>query len=99
MIETAIAVVPAFLNNAGVPELLLILVIILVLFGSTKIPALMRGVGQGVVEFKKGMSEAKQIDQNQKMQQQQQSQAAQPPAQPGAPATPPPQQETNPQQK
>ena len=41
----------------GVPELLVILVIVLLLFGSTKIPALMRGLGQGINEFKKGARE------------------------------------------
>ncbi len=41
----------------GMPELLVILVIVLLLFGSTKIPALMKGLGQGIGEFKKGMKE------------------------------------------
>ncbi len=38
-------------------ELIVILVIVLLLFGSTKIPQLMRGMGQGIGEFKKGMKE------------------------------------------
>lgn len=41
----------------GMPEIIVILVIVLLLFGSTKIPQLMRGMGQGIGEFKKGMKE------------------------------------------
>lgn len=35
----------------GTPEILLILVVVLVLFGGKKIPELMRGLGEGVREF------------------------------------------------
>ena len=38
---------------AGGQEILIIALIILVLFGGTKIPALMRGMGQGIREFRK----------------------------------------------
>jgi sec-independent protein translocase protein TatA len=41
------------LEAPGLPELLLILVVILLLFGGKKIPELMRGLGQGIKEFKK----------------------------------------------
>jgi sec-independent protein translocase protein TatA len=41
----------------GVQEGLIVLVAVLVLFGGKKIPELMRGVGQGVGELKKGMEE------------------------------------------
>ena len=37
-------------------ELLVILAIILVLFGSSKIPALGKGLGEGIRNFKKGLS-------------------------------------------
>ena len=37
----------------GGTELIVILAIILLLFGSTKLPALARGLGQSVKEFKK----------------------------------------------
>jgi sec-independent protein translocase protein TatA len=36
-------------------HLLIVLVIILVLFGGRKLPELMRGLGQGIREFKDGM--------------------------------------------
>jgi TatA/E family protein of Tat protein translocase len=41
----------------GTTELIIVLVIILVLFGSTKLPALARGLGSSVSEFKKGVKE------------------------------------------
>lgn len=40
----------------GYHELIIVLVIVLLLFGSTKLPALMRSMGQGIGEFKKGMN-------------------------------------------
>jgi sec-independent protein translocase protein TatA len=39
----------------GMPELLIILVIILVLFGSRRIPDLAKGLGEGIRNFKTGM--------------------------------------------
>ena len=36
-------------------HILLVLLVILVLFGGKKIPEVMRGLGQGVKEFKEGM--------------------------------------------
>lgn len=41
------------------PELILILVVILLLFGGKKIPELMRGVGRGMGELQKGIQEGK----------------------------------------
>ncbi|MCU0317124.1 MAG: twin-arginine translocase TatA/TatE family subunit [Fimbriimonadaceae bacterium] len=40
-------------------EILVIAIVILMLFGGAKIPQLMRGVGQGLGEFQKGLREAK----------------------------------------
>ncbi|MBC8278053.1 MAG: twin-arginine translocase TatA/TatE family subunit [FCB group bacterium] len=39
-------------------EIILIVLAIVLLFGSRKIPELMRGLGSGVSEFKKGLKEA-----------------------------------------
>ena len=39
----------------GGQEIFLILLIVLLLFGGAKIPKLMKGLGQGINEFKKGM--------------------------------------------
>ena len=40
--------------GVGVPELLIVLVVILVVFGGAKIPQLARSLGQAHTEFKKG---------------------------------------------
>jgi sec-independent protein translocase protein TatA len=41
-------------------ELIIIVAVIVLLFGSSKIPQLMRGVGSGINEFKKGLKEGDQ---------------------------------------
>ena len=43
------------MGGLGMPELLIILVIILVLFGSRRIPDLAKGLGEGIRNFKAGM--------------------------------------------
>lgn len=42
-----------FLALPGGPELIIIAVVILLLFGGRKIPELMKGIGGGIKEFKK----------------------------------------------
>lgn len=50
--------IPAIILFAlGMPEILVIALIVLLLFGGKKIPELMRGIGKGVSEFKKGVNE------------------------------------------
>jgi sec-independent protein translocase protein TatA len=39
----------------GVPELLLILVIVVVIFGAGRLPQLGRGIGEGIRNFKQGI--------------------------------------------
>lgn len=43
----------------GTTELVVIAGVILLLFGGKKLPEMMRGLGQGVKEFKKGVNEVK----------------------------------------
>ena len=43
--------------NLGTPELLVILVIILLVFGGAKLPKLARSLGQAQTEFKDGLAE------------------------------------------
>ena len=45
--------------NMGGYELLIVLVVVVLLFGGRKIPELMRGVGKGLGEFRRGVDEAK----------------------------------------
>ena len=41
----------------GVPELLIIFLIIVVIFGASKLPQLGRGFGEGIRNFRKGLKE------------------------------------------
>lgn len=41
----------------GVPELVVIFLILLVIFGASKLPQLGRGLGEGIRNFKKGIKE------------------------------------------
>ena len=41
----------------GAPELIIIVVLVLLLFGGKKIPELMRGLGRGIKEFKNASKE------------------------------------------
>ena len=45
----------------GTTELLLLGGLALLIFGGKKVPEMMRGLGQGVKEFKKGMKEGEEI--------------------------------------
>ena len=40
------------MGGLGAPEIILIIIAILILFGGKKIPELMKGLGKGVKEFK-----------------------------------------------
>jgi sec-independent protein translocase protein TatA len=44
-------------DGLGAPELIIILVIVLLLFGSKKLPEMARSLGRSSKEFKKGMAE------------------------------------------
>ena len=44
-------------GSIGMPELIIGLVVILLLFGAKRVPELARGLGSGVREFKKGQQE------------------------------------------
>ena len=46
-----------FLGMIGAPQIILIIAVVLLLFGGRKIPALMRGLGSGIKEFKNATKE------------------------------------------
>jgi sec-independent protein translocase protein TatA len=46
----------------GAQELILILIIVLVLFGASRLPEIGKGIGQAIRNFKKATSEPDEID-------------------------------------
>ncbi len=42
-------------GSLGVPELLLILLIVIIIFGANKLPQLGRGIGEGLRNFKESI--------------------------------------------
>ncbi len=53
------------LGGLGAPEIIIILVIVLLMFGGKKIPELMKGLGRGVRDFKeasKGESSTEEME-------------------------------------
>lgn len=45
--------------SPGIPEILIIVLVILLFFGAKRIPELARGIGQGIKEFRKASDEIK----------------------------------------
>jgi len=48
--------VPLFIN-LGPMEMAILLIIVLILFGGSRLPSLMKGMGEGIRNFKHGMNE------------------------------------------
>lgn len=42
--------------NLGMPEIIIIAIVVLLLFGGKKLPELMHGVGKGIHDFKRSMN-------------------------------------------
>ena len=72
----------------GGPELIIILVVVLVLFGGSQLPKLAKNLGKAQKEFKEGMGEGAEPT----------AATAQPPAQPTSSMPPPPPPPAPPQQ-
>jgi sec-independent protein translocase protein TatA len=47
------------MGKIGLPELLVILAIIIIVFGANRLPGLGRGIGSAIKNFKDGMKEEK----------------------------------------
>ena len=54
------------IGGIGMPELIIILVIILIIFGAGKLPEIGAGLGKGIQNFKKATKEPKIEDENKK---------------------------------
>ncbi|MEI6089327.1 MAG: twin-arginine translocase TatA/TatE family subunit [bacterium] len=52
------------LIGIGAPEIILIIIVIVLLFGAKKIPELMRGLGSGMKEFKKAANDLDKKNEN-----------------------------------
>jgi len=50
------------LGMPGYPEMIIIVIIVLLLFGGRKIPQLMKGLGEGIQEFKNASKEDKKVE-------------------------------------
>jgi sec-independent protein translocase protein TatA len=48
-------IIGGILGGLGTPELILIALVVLLLFGASKIPELMKGIGKGIRGFKEGV--------------------------------------------
>lgn len=46
----------------GMPELIIILIIILIIFGAGKLPEIGSGIGKGIKNFKKATNEKEEIE-------------------------------------
>ncbi|MEE2778317.1 MAG: twin-arginine translocase TatA/TatE family subunit [Acidobacteriota bacterium] len=53
---TILSTQPLLVGPLGLPELLIILLMVLVIFGASKLPLLGKGLGEGIRNFKKGIA-------------------------------------------
>ncbi len=63
-------------GSIGMPELIIGLVVILLLFGAKRVPELARSLGSGVSEFKKGTKESEVEDKKQEEEKEEQLEAS-----------------------
>jgi sec-independent protein translocase protein TatA len=54
------------MGRIGLPELLVILVIVVLIFGANRLPQLGRGVGSAIKNFKDGMKDEKDDERDRK---------------------------------
>lgn len=48
----------------GIPELLIILAIIILIFGASRLPEIGKGIGQGIKNFRSSVKEGQGLDEN-----------------------------------
>lgn len=50
------------IGGIGIPELIIVLVIVLIIFGANKLPEIGSGMGKAIKNFKKATNEPEEID-------------------------------------
>ncbi len=50
------------MGGVGLPELIIVLAVVMLLFGSTRLPKLARSLGQASKEFKQGLNDDTPVD-------------------------------------
>ncbi len=77
------------MGSIGMPEMLVILVIALIIFGPRKLPELGKSLGKSLAEFKRASNDLRStLEDEIKVEEQQNVKRTAPPAIPPAPATP-----------
>ena len=73
-------------GSIGMPELIIIMVIALIIFGPRKLPELGRSLGRSLSEFKRASNELKNtLDEEIRIEEQRSTDRQRPPEQPGVP--------------
>ncbi len=62
MTSTRLCTILRFMFGLGVPELLIILVVIVLIFGATRLPQIGEGLGKGIKNFRGALREPPEID-------------------------------------
>ncbi len=62
MTSTRLYNIQLFMFGLGVPELLIILVVIVLIFGATRLPQIGEGLGKGIKNFRGALREPPEID-------------------------------------
>jgi len=66
-IKINVTIQEANMFGLGVTELIIILVIIVVLFGASKLPKIGKGIGEAITNFKKSTSEMTTVNETQRI--------------------------------
>jgi len=78
------------MGSIGMPEMLVILVIALIIFGPRKLPELGKSLGKSLAEFKRASNDLRSTLEEEIRVEEQQKRVSPPPAIPPAATTPPP---------
>lgn len=52
----------AFFGPVGLPEMLIILAIVILIFGASRLPELGRGIGAGIKNFKASVKDSEKVE-------------------------------------